>query len=206
MERILSSLKPSLRPKVFLVGVRIDAREQALPACVEPELNHWAPSDALYDVLDDVPAIQEAYPESQLWHSHPIAQERANRSLFRRAVRDAVKRRLEACAGFPEDTCLFAWWPAERDGFLVITVIAVAKSVLEEVPTVTPGYVSLGAARSYPVPRSLVDAVIGQILESASAKIVQADAGADLSVLGSTVNEVGDGTSAWGTGPSRSGE
>jgi len=184
-ERILASLKPGLRPKVFLVGVRIDDEKQALPACVEPELHHWAPSDALYDVLDDVPAIQEAYPESQLWHSHPIAQEREDRMLFRRAVRDAVTCRLEACQGFPKDTCLFASWPAEGDGFLVLTVITVTKSVLEEVPTVTPGYVSLSAVRSYPVPCSLVEAVIGQIHESANAEILRPDAGDGLSVLGS---------------------
>jgi hypothetical protein len=184
-ERILSSLKPGLRPKVFLVGVRTNAQEQVLPACVEPELHHWAPSNALYNVLDDVPAIQEAYPESQLWHSDPIAQGRADRSLFRRAVRDAVKRRLEACSGFPEDTCLFASWPAERDAFLVITVIAVTKSVLEEAPTVTPGYVSLTAVRSYPVPCSLVEAVIREIHENVQAEIVRPDAGDGLSVLGS---------------------
>ena len=116
-----------------------------MPACVEPELHHWAPSGAFYDVLDDVSAIQGAYPESEPGYSHPIAQGREDRSLFRRAVRDAVTRRLEACRGAPRGTCLFASWPAERDGFLVITVITVAKSVLEEVPNVTPGYVSLRA-------------------------------------------------------------
>ncbi len=184
-ERILESLTPGLKPTVFLVGVRIDGERRALPACVEPELYHWAPSDALYDVLDDVPAILEAYPEAQISHSVPIAQKREDRSLFHRAVRDAVTRRLEACQGFPEDTCLFASWPAERDGFLVLSVIAVAKSVLEEVPSVTPRYVSLSAVHSYPVPCSLVEAVIGQIHESANAEILRSDAGDGLSVLGS---------------------
>ena len=185
-ERILASLKPDLRTSAFLVGVRIDDDPAKHPACVEPEVHHWAESAELYEVLADVPVIQESYPESQLRHSHPIAQERAKEGLFRRALRDAVMRRLEACESFPEDTRLFSSWPVERDGYLVMTVIGAAKSVLDAVPTIEPGRVKLHEYRSIPVPCSLVEAVIEQILEEAQEQITQTDAGAGLSVLGST--------------------
>ena len=185
-EHTLDALKPGLKPKIFLVGVRIGDDANKLPACVEPEVNHWAQSSELYDVLGDVAAIREDYPESQLIHSLSIAQERADEQLYRRAVRDAVTRRLETSEAFPEDTRLFASWPVERDGFLVITVLSVSSSVLEEVPSVESGSVKLSMIRTYPVPRSLVEAVIEQILDTASDKVVKTDAGAGLSVLGSS--------------------
>jgi hypothetical protein len=37
-ERILNSLTPGLKSKVFLVGVCISDDETLMPACVEPEI------------------------------------------------------------------------------------------------------------------------------------------------------------------------
>ena len=47
-ERVLESLKPGLEPKLFLVGVRVNDDETLKPACVEPEIHHWAQSADFY--------------------------------------------------------------------------------------------------------------------------------------------------------------
>jgi hypothetical protein len=184
-ERILDSLKTGLEPKVFLIGVRIRDDQTLMPACVEPEIHHWAQSDDQYDVLGDIDAIREGFPESQLFHSDPIAQANADDRLFRRALRDTVLRRLEANPSRPNGVRLFASFPVRRDGFLVLTVISVNQRVLDEVPSVITDAIQFSEYRSYKVPRSLIEAVINQILAKTNSEIIQPDAGADLVILGS---------------------
>jgi hypothetical protein len=185
-ERILNSLAPNLEPEVFLVGVRVNDDERLRPACVEPELHHWAESASLYDVLRDVEPIKRSYPESEMFHSHPIAQANEDRQLFRRALRDAVLRRLEGCAGRPPGLRIFASIPVEREGFLVLTLIAVYDAGLSTVPAVTDGEIHIHSHRSFRVPCSLVEAAIDEMLARANEEIIQPDAGAGLWVLGST--------------------
>lgn len=183
--RILDSLKPGLISGVFLVGVRISDDNTLMPACVEPEIHHWAQSADLYDVLGDVASIRQGYPESRLFHSHPAAQANADDQLFRRALRDAVVRRLERSPSRPTGVRFFASWPVEREGFLVLTIISVNQQVLDEVPSVASDTISIHEFRSYKVPRSLVEAVIDRILAKANSEVIQPDAGAGWGVLGS---------------------
>ena len=182
---ILEQLQPQLNPQAFLVGVRIDTDERLMPACVEPEVHHWAKSSDLYDVLNDVEPILRSYPESQLIHSHPVSQEREHQHLFHRALRDAVLQRLYKLESRPPDLRIFSSVPVKREGFLIMTLIAVDGSALAKVPALTTDKVWLHEFRSMDVPRSLVEAAIEVALARASAEIVQPDAGADLSVLGS---------------------
>lgn len=184
-QRVLESLKRGLDPKVFLVGVRVSNSENLLPACVEPEVHHWARSEDFYDVLGDVEAIQDSYPESQLFHSHPIAQQRADEGLFRRALRDAVLQRLERCEARPEHAKIFISYLVERDGFLIYIVTVVDDRVFGTVQRLDSDKVWIHDHRSFSVPQSLVDAVIEQIHARAREIALQSDAGAGLEVLGS---------------------
>jgi DisA bacterial checkpoint controller nucleotide-binding len=184
-ERILDSLKPGLKPRVFLIGVRISHDDTLRLACVEPEVHHWAQSADFYDVLSDVDPFLESYPESQIYHSDPIAQSNADDRLFRRALRDAVLRRLEVSPSRPEGLRLFASWPVKREGFLVVTIITVSEQGLDEVPFIASDTIRIHEYRSRKVPRSLAEAVIDQILAKTNSEIIQPDAGAGLGVLGS---------------------
>jgi hypothetical protein len=184
-ERILESLKPGLNPKVFLIGVRVNEEGESLPACVEPEIHHWAKSADFYDVLGDVAAIQKSYPESQLYQSQPIAQASQNELLFRRALRVAVLRRLEVCPARPQNIRIFASSAVERDGFLVLTITTVNRRVFDEVTSVESEYVRIHEYRSLRVPCSLLEAVINQIHERANEIVIQPDAVAALSIVGS---------------------
>jgi hypothetical protein len=186
VERTLNALTPNLAPEVFLIGVRVSDDNRLRPACVEPEVHHWAESASFYDVLRDVDEIQRSYPESQMLHSHPTARANSDRSLFRRAVRDAVLGRLETCPGRPRGLQVFASSPVERDGFLVLTLIAVRHAGLAAVPSVSDGEVSIHSHRSFHVPCSLAEAAIEVMLEEASDEIIRPDAGAGVLFVGST--------------------
>ena len=120
-----------------------------------------------------------------MFHSHPLVQGRENDSLFRRALRDAVLRRLETHQSRPQNIRIFASWPVERDGFLVLTITTVNRDGFDEIPSVDSDSVNIHKYRSFKAPRSLIDAVIEQIHAKANEAIIQPDAGAGLGVLGS---------------------
>src|SRR5688572_28916276 len=185
VERTLNALTPHLAPEVFLIGVRVIDDNRLRPACVEPEVHHWAESATFYDVLRDVDEIQRSYAESQTFHPHPTAQANADRSLLRRAVRDAVLVRLETCPGRPRGLRVFASFPVERDGFLVLTLIAVRAAGMASVPSVSDDEVLIHSHRSH-VPCSLAEAAIEVMLEEASDEIIRPDAGAGVLFIGST--------------------
>lgn len=189
-KRILDTLKPGLIPTVFLIGVRVGEgqsdNQSAFPACVEPETHHWAQSAEFYDVLGDVESIQAAYPESRMRQSHPIAQERQDTGLFRRALREAVLRRLESCPNRPPGIRVFASMPVERGDFLVFTLITVISSVFDELPAASGNTIKIHEYRSFQVPCNLIEAAIEEIHERANAEILKPDAGASLFFLGSS--------------------
>jgi len=190
--RVLDSLKPGLNAKAFLVGVRIGEKGDGYPACVEPEIHHWAQSSDFYDVLGDVKAVQESYPESRLIHSQPVAQLHQDQGLFRRALRDAVIRRLEESPAKPDDIRIFASFPVEREDFLLMTIFTVTCSVMDEVARINPDIIKIHEYRSMRVPCSLVEAVIDQMLGKCSEAITQTDAGASLWVIGSADQVIRD--------------
>ena len=172
VKSILEALEPGLEPDTFIIGVRTGNPEKFPPACVEPELHHWAQSSDFYNVLDDVAAIQDAYPESAMIISHPAAREREHQQLFRRALRDAVLHRLDACAARPSGTRIFASIPVQREDFLLIAVIAVDGNVYSRIPGVTSGKVWLHEHRSFDVPCNLVEATIDAVFRRVSDEIV----------------------------------
>ncbi len=156
-----------------------------MPACVEPEIHHWAESSTFYDVLDDVGPIKDKYPESRILHSHPVAAANADRNLNRRALRDAILHRLENCPNRPKNLRIFSSFPVEHEGFLIVTLLGIQDNALDSVPSVVGDKIQIHSHRSFHVPCNLVESTIEVILEDANEQIVQPDAGASLSVLGS---------------------
>lgn len=185
-ERLCQVINTQLNPHVFLVGIRVDANETRHAACIEPEQDHWAQSSQLYDVLQDVDAILGTYPESQLVHSHPVAQANQSRWLFHRAVRDAVKSRLERIADKPQDRDIFVTDGVERDGFLVMTVIEIDKEALAQIPAVDDDTIAINEYRSHRVPRSMLEAAIDVLGSEIASAILEPEAGAGLGYFGST--------------------
>ena len=176
--RAFDHLHLSLNPRVFVVGVRTSTDHRLPPACVEPEHNHWANSEALYDVLQDVAQHRAADPESQLWHSHPVAQERESERLHRRALKNAMLARLAKMPERPVDSEVFLSFPVERPDFLVMVGLEVTASTLVLVPAIRHNVVEVHEYRKYEVSRSLAHAVIEVFLKQAAVAAMLPEAGA----------------------------
>jgi hypothetical protein len=92
---------------------------------------------------------------------------------------------LIACSDVhPDDITFYASFPVLVDGFLVSTVIGLQTSVLESHYEMTKASVPLHECRDIPVARSIIDAVIQQVLISSADELQKPDAGASFSAIG----------------------
>src|SRR5947209_8366885 len=164
----LKRLDEGLQPEAFLVGILQEERGDRYPACVEPETEHWIESEAFNGVAELAAPIRENYPEAQLFQSHPLAQQRQDDALHRRSIRDAILEVIDNHPEKPAGRSFFASTPELVAGYLVCAVLYVNTEVLNSRHRLTSGEVSLHPYRTMPVSRSLIDAVIEEILEQAA--------------------------------------
>ena len=175
-EHVLSRLSPSLGPDAFVVAVRTTTTPTLQPGCVEPEHHHWLPSAAVYDALSGVEEVVATYPESQMNHSHPVAQQRESDRLRRRALRDIVSGiAAEHC---PSDREVFISYPVERPDFLVMVGLTVSRAATAKTPAVEDTTVRVHEHRLPQIPRSLVHSVIEELLDRAAREVILPEAGA----------------------------
>jgi hypothetical protein len=176
-ESALGRLDGNLQPKVFLVGILEEDTRERFPACVEPEKEHWIESEAFDITKQLATSIGATYVESQLFQSHPLAQQRQDDALYRRSLRDAILQVVENHPGNPKDRSFFASVPEPVNGYLVSVVLSVNSAVLNSHYRMPTDSVILHEYRSMPVLRSLIDAVIQELLLEASDGLLVPDAG-----------------------------
>ena len=171
-EELFGKLDQRLKPSVFLTGVLDDTSiATRFPTCVEPEDDFWIHSNDLRDVRDISRRIVSQYAESQLLHSHPLAQERENRALERRSIRGAIKHIIQAHPGRPVNRRFYVSYPAQVDEFLVCMVLSLQDDIVVSYPELRRNTVPIHDFRSYPVPVSFLDAVAGQFLGYATEEL-----------------------------------
>ena len=163
-EKTLRKLDNQLDPEVFLVGVHPDPDPEKYRSCVEPEEDYWIESEAFERVPEVAVPIRQGYPENQLIHSHPVAQERQNDKLYRRSLRDAVLEVIGAYPNKPQGLSFFVSIPEIVNGYLVSVVLSVGTNVLDSYCRLATDSVPLHDYRRIPVCRSLLDAVISELL------------------------------------------
>lgn len=181
--RVLGRLDSDLHPSAFLVGVRAPDASMGLPACVEPEKDHWASSEAFYTVLDDVPSLMSAQEDAALLHSDSTIGDRHQERRLRRAIRDAVLIRLRNCKSLPADTKVFLSPAVRRGDYYVFCVVEINASRLAEFPAVHSADYRISPIRTVPAPRSLVEATIDELFASAARALSLPDAGFDWPVI-----------------------
>jgi hypothetical protein len=176
-KRVLSRLSDALQPRTFLVAVRTSDDVRLHPACVAPEHHHWLKSETLYDVLADVDGVAAGYRESQVFHSHPVAQERETEYLRRRALRDLVMKATDGAEDRPEDVEVFLSMPMERPDFLVLVGLTLSRTALGGVPQIEKASVKIHEYLSYPIPQSLAHATIEELLRRSAREVMTPEAG-----------------------------
>jgi len=172
-------LDPRLEPEVFLVGIRIEDREDRYPACVEPEEDFWIPSEAFNDVLVRANGISPTYPEHRVLQSHPLAQKWQDEALQKKAVQDAIREVIDSCPDRPEGMRYFPSWPVQLEGFLVSVVLGLQETVMDSHTSLVSDSVAIHKYRSFKVPRSLLEAVVGECLGDAASELLKPEPGSD---------------------------
>ncbi len=131
-ERVFKVLDQLFEPQLFLIGILADNNPDRFPACVEPEKDFWIHSERFSSVLRLAQTLMPAYPEAGMVQSHPLAQERQDKALFDRSIRDAIRDtiEMESSAG----SCLryFVSLPTRVEGYLVCAVLGLQREVVND--------------------------------------------------------------------------
>jgi hypothetical protein len=182
-KRVFGLLDERFEPQVFLVGILVDENENKYPACVEPEQDFWAESEAFDPVLERARQICESYPERQLMHSHPRAQKWHDEGLRSRSIRDAILQLIAQNARRPRELSFLVSPPTKVNSYSVHVVLGLETAIIQRHPRLTKESVPIHEFRSKKVCVSLIDAVGGAYLDKAAGELQQPDPGADLSEL-----------------------
>jgi hypothetical protein len=183
-ESTLKMLDDRFEPEIFLVGILREQDSTRFPACVEPETEFWIESKAFDNVLEAALPIRKSYPESALFQSHPLAQQREDEALDRRAIREAVLEVVEQHPARPTNLSFFASLPELVEGYLVSAVLGVQTDVLDEYHRLSTDVIAIHEYRKCSVSRSLIDAAIVEVVSEAADGLLRPDPGLRLNGRG----------------------
>lgn len=176
-KRVFELLDVRFNPEIFLVGILIDNVKDRYPACVEPENDFWIKSETFNSTLEIARNIAESYPEKNLLHSHPLAQESHDESLLRRSIKDAIKKKVDSENKSQSSVSYFVSHPSKVCGYFVCAVLKLQKTVIDSYPSLTISQVPIHEYRSMSVAISLIDAAIMIFLEKVSGELNLPDPG-----------------------------
>jgi hypothetical protein len=157
-EEIFKKLDESLIPNVFLVGILQEGIEGKHAACVEPEECIHRPAifkNAMY--LSKT--FEKSDPDQQLFHSHPIAQERHTKNIKLKAISNSIIHQLKM-KQYNEGKTFFSSIPVLVNDYWVSVVVEFSSNALNS-------YYSLGNSTKnsyYKLHTSLVEATIYEYL------------------------------------------
>lgn len=174
---VFQLLDDHFEPEVFLVGVLDEHRTDRYPACVEPEVKFWIPSESFDQVIEAAMPLSVSYPESQLSHSHPRRQESEAQRLRRRAIRETICKIIAECPTKPTHMTYFASFPVARDGYLISTVLGLQSDIVRAHTGLKIDRAWLHEYRSFNVAVSLIDAAVHEFLQDAASELGRPDAG-----------------------------
>lgn len=158
---IFNQLDNELFPKVFLVGILKDDREDRHPVCLEPE-------DCGFNVsqFSNINEIAQNYlsldENRNVIHTHPIAQKQQKRMVKLRAIRNAVQEIIRQNDDSSK-VISYCSWPTLVEDYRVMVILQLNNIALES-------HYSLlnNENNGYSIKTSLLDAAITEFLSLCS--------------------------------------
>ena len=175
------------------IGMNVDVRTLLVGFATEGDLKHQVciePEDGpllvehLRNVSDRASELLKENPDSRMFHSHPLMQQKHRESLFRKARSDALEEAIHKVDVF-EGLTFFASSGAPINGYDVLTCVGIPTEILDHLPTLDGSRVGV-----LNVLQSLQQGVIYESLVRADRALYLPDPGAGISVLGATENIV----------------
>lgn len=161
-ESLFNEIDKKLRPKIFLLGILTDKRDDRHPICIEPE-DYGYSVNAFAEVNSLAQELEKVNEESRIIHSHPVAQKNHKKRISNNALREAIDKILKK-EDLYGDTEKFISYPTYIDGFLVFVVLELDKKTLNS-------YYSLTKEKfddRYKISRSFIESAIDTYLKESA--------------------------------------
>lgn len=182
-DRLFQELDNGFQPKLFVVGVLAESREERYTACVDPENDFWISSEYFKNTRASAELIRSKYPERNIIHSHPIAQQSHDENLLKRSIKDAVAQLIDNHPSKPCDYVFDVSYPSLIDSYWVCVVLGLQKKLIEKYPTLTQTNISWSVYRTLHAPTSLIDAVSLEFLKHACNELQKPNPGSGLTEI-----------------------
>lgn len=181
---IFESLDKTLEPKIFLVGILVEEREDRHPVCLEPEDCGYEPR-LFMDVREQAIHFEAVNPERNIIHSHPVARQTYDNRLKVSALRQAIQAPIQLYDEY-QNTASFCSYPVLVQGYMVSTVLQLNRQAYNS-------YYSLSKERVHgrmKIATSLLDAAVTEFLNGCTEALTKPDPGAGLEVIGREADEI----------------
>ncbi len=158
-ENLFNEVDKNLMPKVFLLGVLVEKKEDSHEICLEPEdcgynVSAFSQLNLLARELEKV--NEEAY----LFHTHPIAQANHDKRVSNKAYIEAIGKVLKR-EDFRSNTEKFISYPTFIDGYLVFTILEISKDAVNAHYSLIKDKIH----GRYKISRSFIESVIDTFLK-----------------------------------------
>jgi len=161
-DRLFKKIDTQLIPKVFLIGILVDERNDRHKICMEPEDcgYHVEAFSTVKKLAEELEKVDE---ERKIFHSHPIAQENHNKRISNNALIDALHKiiKREDLHGKTEK---YISYPTYVDGFLVFVVLELSKDIMNKYYSLTKDKVD----NRFKISRSFIESTIDTYLKECS--------------------------------------
>jgi hypothetical protein len=182
-QRVFKTLDQLFDPQLFLVGVLVDHNAEPFQACVEPEKDFWINAKRFHSVLALAQSLIPAYPETGRLQSHPLAQQRQDKAVFYRSIRDAIKKTIESAAVASPSLRYSVSLPTRIEGYLVCAILGLQENVIGGYYELKRSIVPVHKHRDAEVAVSLIDAAAIEFLERLRQELQKPDPGLDEMVI-----------------------
>ena len=182
-ESIFKKLDQKLIPKVSLLGILMEDRNDRHPICIEPEDCGYQP-EILHEVFEQAKHYEAIDEDRHRLHSHPIAQERHEHRIKIKALKTAVEQVINR-HDYYNASVTFSSWPILVEGYNVFVVLQFERRIYESHYSL-----SRDVEDGYYIETSLLNATIREFLRLCSDALKKPEPGASPLALDRETTEV----------------
>lgn len=161
-ESLFKKIDFKLNPKIFLIGVLVDNRDDRHPICLEPEDCGFNVRD-FSDLRELATQLEKVDNEKRIFHSHPLAQENHEKRITTKSYIEGIEKILKRDDIYGKNKHFVAS-PTYIDGFLVFTVLSINKETLSKYYSLLKDKMN----ERYTIYRSFIESTINIFLKECS--------------------------------------
>jgi DisA bacterial checkpoint controller nucleotide-binding len=169
--QVLQTIAPTVQPRVLLIGIRSQDKEDGHAVCVEPEDEDWDPT-IFFGCHQRAEEIHKNHPDHSMFYGDEPSMRDKPENIRKKSALQAVK---EILSKYDEEkaTRSYCGWPGKVEGYYVVPVLQFRASQIDAYPRFSLP-ISFDQWKS---PASLLDAAIECLLADATTALGQKEPG-----------------------------